>query len=81
LCRVKALPIVHDGHMTATISDARLNDIPIEQERVDRWNERIAEGLEKGGKKNPNSTLQEVKVAEDAVTMGWRIKTKRSRGE
>jgi hypothetical protein len=72
---------VEDGHLTATISDAKLNDIPIEQDRVQKWNERIAEGLEKGAKNRPNSTLQEVKVTEDAVTMVWRIETKRSRGE
>jgi hypothetical protein len=40
---------VADGHLTAAISDAVLNDIAIVQERVDRWNERIAENLEKGG--------------------------------
>jgi hypothetical protein len=72
---------VVDGHLAATISDAMLNDIPIAQERVDAWNERIAENLEKGGKKNPNSSLQSVDVAADAVTMAWRIETKRSRGE
>jgi hypothetical protein len=72
---------VADGHLTAAISDAVLNDIPIAQERVDKWNERIAENLEKGGQKNPNSTLQAVNVTAEEVTMVWRIETKRSRGE
>ena len=72
---------VADGHLTATVSDAKLNDIPIAEERVAKWNERIAENLEKGGQKNPNSTLQSINVTAEAVTMAWRIETKRSRGE
>jgi hypothetical protein len=71
---------VADGHLTATISDAELNDIAIAQERVAKWNERIAENLEKGGKKSPDSSLQAVNVTEEEVTMVWRIETKRSKG-
>ena len=72
---------VADGHLTAAISDAVLNDIPIAQERVEAWNERIAENLERGGQKNPNSTLQSVSVTPDTVTMVWRIETRLSRGD
>ena len=72
---------VEDGHLSATISDARLNDVPIDEDIVSIWNERIARNLEKGGQRNPNSALQSVTVDEDAVTMVWRIETKQSRGE
>jgi hypothetical protein len=72
---------VADGHLAATISDAKLNDIAIAQERVDQWNERIAKNLEKAGNKSPNSTLQSAEVTATEVTMAWRIETKRSRGE
>ena len=72
---------VTDGHLAATISDAKLNDIPIAEERVTKWNERIAENLEKAGDKHPNSTLQSVHVTATEVTMAWRIETPRSRGE
>ena len=72
---------VSDGHLTATVSDALLNDLPIEEERVAVWNERIATRLERSGQRNPNSTLQAVTVSEDAVTMIWRIETSRSRGD
>lgn len=72
---------VSDGHLTATVSDALLNDLPIEEERVAVWNERIATKLGRSGQRNPNSTLQAVTVSEDAVTMTWRIETSRSRGD
>jgi hypothetical protein len=72
---------VSDDHLTATISDARLNDIPIEQERVSVWNERIASHLERAGQNRSNSSLQAVTISDEAVTMVWRVETKRSRGE
>ena len=72
---------VSDGHLTATISAAQLNDTPIEEERVAVWNERIATKLGRSGQRNPNSTLQAVTVSEDGVTMVWRVETARSRGD
>jgi len=72
---------VSDGHLTATVSDALLNDLPIEEERVAVWNERIATKLGRSGQRNPNSTLQAVTVSEDGLTMTWRIETSRSRGD
>lgn len=75
-----ALGVV-DGHLTATISDATLNDNPIPEERVAEWNERIARNLERRAGNHPNSTLQSVSVTPDAVTMVWRIETKYSRSQ
>ena len=72
---------VSEGHLTATVSDAQLNDQPLEEERVEVWNERIAAKLERSGRRNPNSTLQTVTISEDAFTMTWRIETARSRGD
>ncbi len=72
---------VSKGHLTATVSDAQLNDQPLEEERVAVWNERIAAKLERSGRRNPNSTLQAVTISEDAFTMTWRIETARSRGD
>jgi hypothetical protein len=72
---------VSEGHLTATVSDAQLNDQPLEEERVEIWNERIAAKLERSGRRNPNSTLQSVTISDDAVTMTWRIETARSRGD
>jgi len=71
---------VSDGHLTAMISEAQLNGLPIEEARVAVWNERIATKLARSGQHNPNSTLQTVTIGEDAVTMVWRVETWRSRG-
>lgn len=68
-----------EGHMTAVISDAQINGIPIAQERVATWNERMAAKLESAGQKNDSSTLEAVTVNSDAVTMIWRVETQGSR--
>jgi hypothetical protein len=70
-----------DGHMTAEVSDAEINGIPIPAETVAQWNENIAQNLEQSGQRNPDSTLQSVTVTSEAVTMVWRIETRRSKGE
>ena len=70
---------VRDGHLTAVISDARLNDEPLDKAYVDVWNERLATQLERAGKQNANSSLQAVEVTADSLTMVWRIETWRSR--
>jgi hypothetical protein len=71
---------VSDGHLAATISEAQINGLSIEEERVALWNERIATKLERAGQRNPDSTLQAVTISQDAVTMVWRVETPRSRG-
>ncbi len=71
---------VSDGKLTAAISEAQLNNNAIEQERTDRWNERIARRLERLGQNQRNSTLQSVSMSDDTVTMVWRIETRRSQG-
>jgi hypothetical protein len=70
---------VQDGHLTAVISDARLNDDPLDEAYVDVWNERMATQLERSGKQNANSSLQAVEVTSESLTMVWRIETWRSR--
>jgi hypothetical protein len=72
---------VQDGHLTAVISDALLNDVPLDSAYVDVWNERMATQLERAGKQNANSSLQAFEVSTDSLTMIWRIETWRSRGD
>ena len=72
---------VQDGHLTATISEAKFNQNPIDEGRVAEWNKRIATNLEKKGQNHPDSTLESVSVTPDGVTMVWRIETKYSKGE
>ena len=64
---------VNNGQLTATISNAELDGIPIEKDRVDHWNQTIASRIVIMGKKNPNSSLQSVSVSPDSVTMSWDV--------
>jgi hypothetical protein len=72
---------VADDHLTAVISDVVVDGFPVDDGRVDVWNQTIATRLERAGKQNADSSLQEVVVSDEAVTMVWRIETARSRGE
>ena len=71
---------VSGGHLTALVSDAQVDGVPVEAARVALWNERIANRLERAAQRHPNSTLQSVTVANNVVTMVFRVETARSRG-
>lgn len=66
-----------EGHLTAAISEAQINNQPIDADRVALWNERTANRL--GRNRNPNSTLQSVTVGDDTLLLIWRVETARSR--
>ncbi|MFX0143799.1 MAG: hypothetical protein ACFE9C_06960 [Candidatus Hodarchaeota archaeon] len=70
-----------NGHLTAVISDAKINDEPVNEAYVEVWNQRLAQRLEEAAKRNPDSSLQSVSVGDDALNFIWRIETARSRGE
>ena len=71
---------VEDGHLDADVTEAVWNEFPIPQELVDIWNEELAAGLEKEGKKDPDSTLVSVELTEDALAMQWHVETDQSKG-
>lgn len=62
---------VSNGQLTSTISNAQLDGVPLEQNRVDHWNETIANRITKLASKYPHSTLKSVSVTSEAVTMNW----------
>ncbi len=64
---------VSNGQLTSTISTALLDNVPIEQSRVDHWNETIANRIAIIGNKNPNSTLKSVSITSSAVMMTWNV--------
>jgi hypothetical protein len=61
------------GQLTATISNAQLDGVAVEQNRVDHWNQTLASRLVILGKKNSNSSLESVSVTPDAVNMTWKV--------
>jgi hypothetical protein len=72
---------VSGGLLTATVSNALIDGIPVEADRVALWNERIANQLEQSGQRRANSTLQSVTIDSTGVTLTWRIETRRSQGD
>jgi len=64
---------VSNGQLTTSISNALLDNVAIEQNRVDHWNQTIANRIAIIGKKNPNSTLKSVVITSSAVTMTWNV--------
>ncbi|MEP7134896.1 MAG: hypothetical protein ABI904_08185 [Chloroflexota bacterium] len=64
---------VNNGQLTSSISNALLDGKPLEQTRVDNWNQTIANRLSKLGQKNQNSTLQSISITSQAVTMTWNV--------
>lgn len=64
---------VRDGQLTAAIADAQLDGKPVEQSRVDHWNQTLANRIAIVAQKNPNSTLKSVNVTPTAVTLTWNV--------
>lgn len=64
---------VSNGQPTASISNAQLDGKPIDQSRVDHWNQTLASRIALLSQKNPNSTLKSVSVSPSAVTMTWNV--------
>ena len=62
---------VSNGQLTSSISNAQIDGKPVEQNRVDNWNQTIATRISKIGQKNRNSTLQSISITSDMVTMTW----------
>lgn len=62
-----------NGQLTASISDAQLDGVPVDPARVDHWNQTIASRIVILGKKNPNSSLESVSVTTEAVSMTWKV--------
>ncbi|MCE9646210.1 MAG: hypothetical protein K8S20_09450 [Chloroflexi bacterium] len=64
---------VSNGQLTSTISAAQIDGVAIEQNRVDLWNQTIANRLSLIGNKNQNSTLESISITPDQVTMTWKV--------
>jgi len=64
---------VNNGQLTSSISNAQLDGKPLEQNRVDNWNQTIANRISNLGQRNQNSTLQSISITTEAVTMTWTV--------
>jgi hypothetical protein len=64
---------VSNGALTASVSNAQIDGIIIEQNRVDNWNQTIANRISNLGNKRGNNTLQSVNITTGQVTMTWNV--------
>jgi hypothetical protein len=64
---------ISSGQFTASISNAQLDGAPMEQNRVDHWNQTIANRLAILGQKNPNSTLKSASITPTGIVMTWNV--------
>jgi len=64
---------ISNGQLTSTISNAQIDNVAVEQNRVEHWNQTIANRISIIGQKNPNSTLKSVAITPSAVTMTWNV--------
>jgi len=64
---------INNGQLSSSISNALLDGKPLAQNRVDNWNQTIANRIAKLGQKNQNSTLQSISITSQAVTMTWNV--------
>jgi outer membrane lipoprotein-sorting protein len=65
---------VSDGHITATISDVKLNQLTITASWLEPVNKIIAQNLENLGQQDSNYTLQSLTITSAKITMVWVVK-------
>jgi len=63
----------NNGQLTTSISNATLDGVSIEQNRVDHWNQTISNRIGFISNKSPNTTLKSVSITTSAVTMIWTV--------
>ena len=64
---------VNNGQLAVAITNAQVDGVPIEQNRVDNWNQTIANRLSNFGKRSEKATLQAISVTTESVTMSWKV--------
>ena len=64
---------VSNGQLTAKVTDAKIDGVIIAQNRVDNWNQTIANRLSNWGKKTGKATLQTISVTPASVAMTWNV--------
>jgi hypothetical protein len=62
-----------NGQLTTAISNAQLDGVPLDQERLNHWNETIANRLDMISGKNPNSTLTSVTISPEKINTTWTV--------
>jgi hypothetical protein len=62
-----------NGELNATVSNTQVDGVPIAQNRLDNWNQTIANRLSNFGRKSGKATLQVINITPASVTMTWNV--------
>ena len=62
---------VNNGQLIASVTDAQIDGVALEQNRVDNWNQTIANRLSNFGTRSEKTTLQSVSITPEIITMTW----------
>jgi hypothetical protein len=62
-----------NGQLTTAISNAQLDGVSLDQERVNHWNETIANRLSMISGKTPKSTLTSVMISPEKINTIWTV--------
>lgn len=62
-----------NGQLIASVSNAQIDGIAIEQSRVDNWNQTIANRISNFGSGHRNANLQSVSITPEIVTLTWNV--------
>lgn len=67
---------VNNGELTASVSNAQIDGVSIDEARISNWNQTIANRLSNFGGRSENSKLQSVSITPSNVTMIWVVTRK-----
>ena len=62
---------MNNGQLIASVTDAQIDGVALEQNRVDNWNQTIANRLSNFGTRSEKTTLQSVSITPEIITMTW----------
>jgi len=61
----------NNGKLAASISNVQIDNFTIKQDRIDNWNQSIANLLYESSQSSNNAALKSVSITPQAVTMVW----------
>ncbi len=70
-----------DETLTVDISDAVYNGWDVSDDIVQRWDDAIADALNRAAREHPNATLTSVAADDGQIELEMRIETRESRGQ
>lgn len=64
---------VSNGNLTASISNAQIDNYTIDEARISNWSQTIANRLSNFGRRSENAILQSVSITASEVKMIWNV--------